>query len=114
MRDVAIELRIARAIDLAHAAFAQLGDDLVGANSRAGRDGRHCAGTFRRSSSAKLNRNVTPGARSPGVEEAVITAIMRVPSAVTSNLGELDVGDRNGTGDHTRGCSTANTSPCAV
>ena len=31
MRDVAIELRVARAIDLAHPAFAKLRDDAIGA-----------------------------------------------------------------------------------
>ena len=35
-RDVAIELRVARAIDLAHAACAEGRDDLVGAEARAG------------------------------------------------------------------------------
>ncbi len=34
-RDVAIQLRVARAVDLAHAARAKGGEDLVGAEARA-------------------------------------------------------------------------------
>ena len=39
-RDIAIELRVARAIHLAHAAFADRGGDLVGAEARAGGKGQ--------------------------------------------------------------------------
>ena len=35
-RDVALELRVARAIDLAHTAFSDWRDDLVGAEARSG------------------------------------------------------------------------------
>src|SRR5204863_7742647 len=38
-RHVAIELRVARAIDLAHAAGAEWGDDFVRADARAGSEG---------------------------------------------------------------------------
>ena len=40
MRDVAIELGVARAIDLAHAAFADLGGDFVDAEAGAGGEGQ--------------------------------------------------------------------------
>ena len=39
-RDVAIQLRVARAIDLAHAAGAEGGEDFVRAEARAGGEGQ--------------------------------------------------------------------------
>ena len=42
-RDVAIQLRVARAIDLAHAACADRGDDFVDAEARAGGEGQVAA-----------------------------------------------------------------------
>ena len=40
-RDLAIELGVAGAIDLAHPAGAERGENLVGAEARAGREGHH-------------------------------------------------------------------------
>ena len=39
-RDLALQLRVGRAIDLAHAAFADLRGDLVDAEARAGSEGQ--------------------------------------------------------------------------
>ena len=39
-RDIAIQLRIARAIDLSHAAFADRRGDFVDSETRAGREGQ--------------------------------------------------------------------------
>ena len=41
-RDVAFELRVARAIDLAHASGADGGDDFIRAETRAGSEGQGC------------------------------------------------------------------------
>ena len=43
-RDVAIQLRVSRAIDGAHAALAERGEDLEGAEARAGGERRGCQG----------------------------------------------------------------------
>ena len=39
-RDIAIELRVARAIDLTHPAHADAGDDFIGTEACAGRQGQ--------------------------------------------------------------------------
>ena len=44
-RNVAIQLRVVGAVDLAHPAFAQLGDDFVRAEARANRQ-RHASEMF--------------------------------------------------------------------
>ena len=43
-RDGPVEARVARAIDLAHAARAEGGQDLVGAEAGAGGEGQRCRG----------------------------------------------------------------------
>jgi hypothetical protein len=45
-RHVAIELRVAGAVDLAHAARANQRDDLVGAETSAGLEGHRCGGLY--------------------------------------------------------------------
>ena len=43
-RHLALEARVGGAVDLAHAALADLGEDLVGAEAGAGREGAHRVG----------------------------------------------------------------------
>ena len=62
-RDVAIELRVARAIHLAHAAGAERGEDLVGAEARAEGKGQPLAGIIRAGGSAD---GITPVQRRSG------------------------------------------------
>ena len=49
-RDLATELRVARPIDLPHAAFADLGGDLVDAETGAGKEGQTALGLYGRDS----------------------------------------------------------------
>ena len=79
-RDVAPELGVGRPVDLAHAALAQLGGDLVGAEAGADHLALRPHGAFR-SSSAVQSRTTTIGV-SPVVRARLSTK--RWPSAKTS------------------------------
>ena len=54
-RDAAIELRVAGAIDLAHAARTECADDLIRSQSTAGRD--HCLISISQTSASRVARS---------------------------------------------------------